>query len=216
MTARSIPSASPTPIAPRRFITLCSPTSGDAISRLPARRLHVHVNAVHAPSGTAADGSSAPGRRPKVRTGTASPAVIDAPDGSSALITAVRRALAPAASRRNSRALASAVGVERAVKIEVVLGQVREDGHVELDAVRAVEGERVRRDLHGRRPATPRLDHAREEGLQLERFGRRLARREPLVADPVLDRADQSGRAGPGRARARRRGATSSSCRSCR
>ena len=47
-------------------------------------------------------------------------------------------------------------------------------------------------------PATPALDHAREEGLQLERLGRRLARREPLLADPILDGADQAGRAAPG------------------
>jgi hypothetical protein len=79
------------------------------------------------------------------------------------------------------------------VEVEVVLGEVGEDGHVELDAVHARQREGVGGHLHGR-AANPRLHHARQQGLELERLGRGLARGLGLVAHPVLDGADHAGR----------------------
>ncbi len=93
---------------------------------------------------------------------------------------------------REEPGLRVAIGVDRLVEVEVVLSEVGEDGHVELDAVDAREGQRVRGHLH-RHAAHAGLDHPREERLQLERFRRGLSRVLRLRAHPVLDGADHPG-----------------------
>ncbi len=105
-----------------------------------------------------------------------------------------RGAIGLAASRQQGEepGLGVAVGLERAVEVEVVLGQVGEDGHVELDPVHAGERQGVRGDLH-RGAADADAHHARQQRLQLEGLGRGLAGRLGLVADAILDRADDAG-----------------------
>jgi hypothetical protein len=88
--------------------------------------------------------------------------------------------------------LGEPVVLEGAVEVEMILRQVREDRHVERQAVGAREGQRVRRHLH-RHAADAAVAHVREHRLQIERLGRRLVGRACLVAEHVADRADHAG-----------------------
>ncbi len=85
------------------------------------------------------------------------------------------------------------VGVHVAVVVEVVAGEVREDGDPELEAVDALEGERVRGHLEHGAPA-PGVHHLPEEGLEVRRLGRRAHRLGDAVAHAVLDGADEAHR----------------------
>ena len=67
-------------------------------------------------------------------------------------------------------ALGLAVGLEALVEVEMVAGQVREDGDVEGDLVEAVEGEAVAGGFDDGVLAA-RLDHLAEEALDLGRLG---------------------------------------------
>ena len=79
-------------------------------------------------------------------------------------------------------ALGEEVVLHVGVEVEVVLGQVGEQGQLEADRVDPVQGERVRGDLH-RAGAVAALEHAAEGLLEVDRLrGRAL--------DLLLDRAD--------------------------
>ena len=97
--------------------------------------------------------------------------------------------------------LGPAVFLERAVKVEVILGEVGEHRHVELQLVHPVERQRVRGHLH-RHAADPGGTHLGQHRLELQRLRRRLIGHAGLGADHVLDRADDSG-AQPPRAQER-------------
>ena len=78
------------------------------------------------------------------------------------------------------------------MEVEVVLGQVRERGDREPDPVGAVQGERVRGDLH-RAGAVAAVDHPPERLLQVDRLrGRPLNRLLGPRHDP-LDGPQQAG-----------------------
>ena len=79
----------------------------------------------------------------------------------------------------------------RAMKIEVVLGQIGEDGDVPFDSAGSFLGQRVRRDFH-RGGAATGVDDLREQFLNVERFGRGSDRRQNTIADFVLHGAEQS------------------------
>ena len=89
-------------------------------------------------------------------------------------------------------ALGAAVLVEGAVEVEVILREVGEDADVERERVDARERQRVRADLH-RHPANAARTHGGQHRLDLERLRRRLAGGPDLVADDVLDRAENPG-----------------------
>ena len=61
-------------------------------------------------------------------------------------------------------ALGEPIALERAVKVEVILREVREHRHVERETVGAGERKRVRRDFHGD-AAHAAVAHLREHGL---------------------------------------------------
>ncbi len=65
--------------------------------------------------------------------------------------------------------LGAEVVLHRAVEVEVVLGEVGEEGHLEVDRVAAVQGQRVRGDLHRAGPVS-RLQHPPEGRLQVDRL----------------------------------------------
>ena len=88
-------------------------------------------------------------------------------------------------------ALGEPIALERAVEVQVVLRQIREDRHVERDPVGAREGQRVRRHLH-RDAADAAVAHLREHRLEIQRLGRGLVGRQGLVAEHVPDRADDA------------------------
>ena len=214
MTARSIPSASPTPIAPRRFITLCSPTSGEAISKAPARRVHVHVNPVHAravlPRTDHRRGAETEGERRQVepRHHRRSRRIVGIDDRGAP-------GLGAGGEQAEEARLGIAVGVERHVKVEVVLRQVGEDGDVEFDAVRPVQGQRVGGDFHGdARHARARPCARGGTAARAPRASSGSPGAAPRRSGTRWCRSGRSG--GPGRAGGRRRGSRSSSCRSCR
>ena len=87
--------------------------------------------------------------------------------------------------------LCVAVGLHRAVVVEVVLRQIREDADREADPRRALLHERVRGDLHHRMAAAC-FDHRGKKFLQGKRIGRRALGAEDLVTDHILIRADES------------------------
>ena len=95
----------------------------------------------------------------------------------------------PAAGKEHG--LGVAVGVHGLVEVEVVLGEVREHADAEGDLVRAVQDQRVGRDLHDDVRAARGL-HLGEQLLQLEGFGRRALGMQDLVSDHVLDGADEA------------------------
>ena len=81
------------------------------------------------------------------------------------------------------------VVLHRAVKIEMVLGQIGEDGDVPFEAAYPFLRERVRGDFH-RGGFASGVDDLREQLLQIERFGRRADGGQNALADFVTNRAD--------------------------
>src|SRR2546428_234936 len=86
-------------------------------------------------------------------------------------------------------ALGAPVLLERPMEVQMVLREVREDADVEGQRVDARERQRVRADLHGH-AAHAALAHGGQHRLDLERLRRRLSRRPDLVADDVLNGAE--------------------------
>ena len=84
------------------------------------------------------------------------------------------------------------VGLHGEMKIEMIAGEVGEDGGVKLQAVDAAEGERVGGHLHGGVSAAL-LAQLREEAYQLERFGRGIDGLEDAARQVILDGADEGG-----------------------
>ena len=85
------------------------------------------------------------------------------------------------------------VRVHRAVRVQMVLRQVREDGAREVRALDPIEREALRRRFH-RSAADPRVAHRRKEPLQIDRFRGRPCHRQNGVADVRLDGADYARR----------------------
>jgi hypothetical protein len=83
-----------------------------------------------------------------------------------------------------------------AVKIEVIARQVREDRDVEPAALRAVERERVRGDLH-RGGGHPLGDQLGEDLLDHGRLGSGAVRLDRAAAGPIAGRPDEPGRPPP-------------------
>ena len=77
----------------------------------------------------------------------------------------------------------------RAVKIEMVLGQVGEDGDVPFQSPRPLLRERVRRNLH-RRGFASGIGDLREQFLHIERFGRGANGGQNALTDFVANGAD--------------------------
>ena len=77
-----------------------------------------------------------------------------------------------------------------AVIVEMVAGQVREDGNVEWNAVDALLLQRVRGDFHHRLGA-PSVEGAREELIQLESFRSGVRSGIGLVLDAIFDGPNQ-------------------------
>ena len=90
------------------------------------------------------------------------------------------------------RALRLEVRLHRAVEVEVVLRQVREDEHREPRAREPPLRLRDRGRLHHAR-AVARVDHLAEEPLQVDRLGRVEPGRPRLAADAPLDVREQAG-----------------------
>ena len=85
-----------------------------------------------------------------------------------------------------------AVGLGRAVVIEVVVGEVGENGGGEALAADALLDERVARHLHRARGAAV-VHHLAEERVQRERVRRRVCRLDASLADADLDGAEEAG-----------------------
>ena len=96
------------------------------------------------------------------------------------------------------------VVVHVAVEVEVVVREVREDGHGEAGRPHSPHGERVRRHLHGHGPC-PRVALRRQVGLQLGGLGRRArpGERAQHRGPPAVRREDRSEEVGGGRLAAR-------------
>ena len=88
--------------------------------------------------------------------------IVDVHDGDRLLLRLLRREIGEELHLRIE------VLLHRAVKIEMVLGQIGEDGDVPLDPASPLLRDRVRRDFHRRRFAAGVHD-LREQLLQLER-----------------------------------------------
>ncbi len=78
-----------------------------------------------------------------------------------------------------------------AVKVEVILAEIREDEDAEAHAVEPVEDGRVRRRLHRAR-AVAGVEHLAERPLQVDRLGCRPHDAAALAADARLDRPEQA------------------------
>ena len=83
------------------------------------------------------------------------------------------------------------VGLHRLVKVQMVLGQVRERADGKGDAVHAVQAEGVRADLHHDVGAAL-LQHLGKQALERKALRGGSLGVQDLVADHVLDRADQT------------------------
>ena len=94
---------------------------------------------------------------------------------------------------REQRGFRVAVGFDGAVVVEVVVGEVGEDGGGEALAADALLDERVGGDLHRARRAAG-VGHLAEEPVERERVRRRVRRLDRLLPDPHVDRADEPGR----------------------
>ncbi len=81
--------------------------------------------------------------------------------------------------------------LHRPVKIEMVLGQVGEDGDIPFEPARSVLRDGVRRHFHRGGLAT-RVHHLREEFLDIERLRRRADRRQNAIADFIANGPEQS------------------------
>ena len=88
-------------------------------------------------------------------------------------------------------ALGGAVLVHGLVEVQMVLGQVGEGSHVEVDAADAVQHQGVGGDLHDHMGAAC-VTHTGEQGLQLEALGGGALGGDDLVADHVLHGADEA------------------------
>ena len=77
------------------------------------------------------------------------------------------------------------------MEIEMVLCQICKDSRAKTDLVGAVEHQRVGGDLHNDVRAA-RIAHIGKELLQLEGFRRGALSVQDLIADHVLDRADEA------------------------
>ena len=77
--------------------------------------------------------------------------------------------------------------------VEVILGEVGEDGAVEPRAVDPMLIQTVGRDFHGRRPNAC-LDHPRQQAMEVGGFGRGPVERDGPARDPHAGRADHAGR----------------------
>ncbi len=84
------------------------------------------------------------------------------------------------------------VRLEGSVKIEMVLGEVREHCHVEGQLLHTLEDEGVRGHFEDDAPHA-HLEHLGQHGLDVQRFRRGLARLVTLVTDHVLNGADDAG-----------------------
>ncbi len=84
--------------------------------------------------------------------------------------------------RREEPRLRLEVRLHRAVEVQVVLRQVREDRDVEHDAVHTALLERVRRHLQ-RRPPDASVAHPRQEPVQVGRLRRRARQRDRFAGD---------------------------------
>ena len=84
-----------------------------------------------------------------------------------------------------------AVGLHRAVVVEVILRQVRENTDAESDSFYPALHQRVGRDLHHGIGAA-RIDHLGKQALHGQRVGRCAVGRDGLVADQILICADQA------------------------
>ena len=92
----------------------------------------------------------------------------------------------PAPSRSKSERLADSVGVERAVELEVLVGQVRQDRHVVRDLPDPLEREPVRGRLDDGGDVAGGHDRA-EGALELGRLGRRDVGEAPApTASPIF------------------------------
>ena len=96
-----------------------------------------------------------------------------------------------AAQAGKERQLRVAIRLPRAVELEVLVGQVGDDGDVVVDRADPFEGEAVRRGLDDR-GGVAGVDHAPKRGLQLRRLGRRRVDGVILgqATDPRRDRPD--------------------------
>ena len=81
--------------------------------------------------------------------------------------------------------------VHRAVEVEVILAQVREDERAEANVVQPMLRGRVRRRLH-RAAAVTRVEHVPEGALEVDGLRGRVPHRPPLASDPALDGAEQA------------------------
>ena len=86
----------------------------------------------------------------------------------------------------------------RAVIVEMIASQIGEHGYIEWNSKGPLLLQRVRRNLHHRFRTTG-CNRAREELVQLQRFGRRVRSGIALFLDAILHRAHQRGLASPSR-----------------
>ena len=112
-------------------------------------------------------------------------------------------------------ALGREVRLHVLVEVEVIAGQVGEDGGGEAHAVDALEGQRVRRHLHHARAVAVR-DHVAQESLHVGGFGRGPARPRGPPVRPCSARCRAPPPTGRRRRAPRRAGRSWSSCRWCR
>src|SRR4026207_2109660 len=199
MVAGGTPPATPTPTAPSRFITLCSPTSGEVMVSSP-RGVFTSMWMPSMPDVNLRGKISEAPRMPKRRVSRDRPRTMPAPAGSSAFPTAARRGLLPPPpagglvgvpprraprllprrQRLEQTPLGARVLLQRTVEVQVILGEVGEHRHVELGAGHAGERQRARGHFHrGAGDAT--VAHAREQRLKLHRLRRGLARVHRLI-----------------------------------
>ena len=98
---------------------------------------------------------------------------------------------------REQAPLGQVVVVQVGVEVEVVLGQVGEDGRLEPGAVDPVQGQAVAGHLHGRRLHAG-VGHLGQQPLEVGGLGGGVDGRPAFVADPDLDRAEHPGDAAGG------------------
>ena len=89
-------------------------------------------------------------------------------------------------------ALRLEVLVHRPVKVEVILGQVREDERGEPNPDETLERRRVRRSLH-RAASVAGVEHLAERVLEVDRLRGGSRHGPSLAADPALDGPEEAG-----------------------
>ncbi len=98
---------------------------------------------------------------------------------------------------REEQALGPVVLLHRLVEIEMVLGEVGEDGRGEMDRIGAVERQRVGGDLHHARLVAG-VEHLGERALEIDRLRRRAQDLMLNAPDHALHRPQQPGLAAGG------------------